>query len=355
MELKETISFIFNQFKTESSFKSFKTFSSGHINNTYLIITDKKPFYVLQKINGNVFTKAKEVIENKVKVASHLEAKGIKTLTYLTTKNNLNYYLDSNGNYWNLSLFIENSETHIKVDSSKIALEAGKATGIFLNDVHDFKGTLVDILPKFHNMTFRFSQFDEALKKASTNRKKLAQNWIDFANSNRNEMRVLDVAINKNKIPLRVTHNDTKISNILFDKNQNAICLIDLDTVMLGAIHFDFGDVLRTICNTTNEDEKDISKVKFNFNYFKSYTQGFVETIKNSLTKNEIDFLPVSPKIITFIMGLRFLTDFLNNDIYYQTKYGNHNLDRAKNQFTLVKELKLHQKEISLFISEQFS
>ena len=353
MELEIILKNIFSQFNVASSFKGFQIFSSGHINDTYLIITDTKPYFVMQKINSFVFKEAAAVIDNKFKITNYLKDKKQTTLQYITTKNNKNYLIDEDGNFWNLCLFIENSETFLHVNSTKIALEAGKATGSFLVSVNDFSEQLNEVLPNFHNMTFRFSQFNKALIKASPERKKQAKEWIDFVLNNKEEMCALDYAIADNKIPLRVTHNDTKISNILFDENQNAICLIDLDTVMLGAVHFDYGDAVRTICNTVNEDETDISKIKFDFDYFKSYTQGFIETIKNSLNKNEVDFLPISPQIITFIIGLRFLTDFLNNDVYYQTKYDNHNLDRAKNQLTLVKEIKKCQNKITQFIKEQ--
>lgn len=353
MELENKLKAIFSQFNTRGNYKSFKTFNSGHINDTYLIITKNKPYFVLQKINGTVFKKAKEVINNKVKITTFLSNKKVNTLKYIVTKSNKNYVKDVSGNYWNLCYYIEDSETYLQVKSNKIALEAGKITGKFLADVNGFSGELEEILPKFHNMTFRYSQFEKALQKASEERKNEAEIWIDFTNSSKEEMCALDRAINNNKIPLRVTHNDTKISNILFDKNEKAICLIDIDTVMLGAVHFDFGDAVRTICNTTNEDEKDINNIKFNLKYFKSYTQGFLASLKDNLTKSELEYLPISPKIITFIMGIRFLTDFLNNDVYYKTNYNNHNLDRAKNQFTLVKEIKKQQPQITAFIKAQ--
>ena len=355
MELELSLKNIFSQFKVESSFKSFQTFSSGHINDTYLIITNTKPYYILQKLNGNVFKKAVEVIENKTKVASFLEQREVKTIQFIQTKNNRKYYKDDEGNFWNLSKYIEDSETFLQVTSTKIAFESGKITGEFLSETNRFKGELVDVLPDFHSMSFRFQQFEESLLNGNQIRKKESKEWIDFIFSVKEEMFVLEKAIQKKEIPLRVTHNDTKISNILFDKKQIAICLIDLDTVMLGTIHFDYGDALRTICSTALEDEANLNEIDFNIEYFKNYTQGFLSTIKDNISKEELNYLPISIKIMTFIMGLRFFTDYLNDDVYYKANYKNHNLDRAKNQFTLVKRIKENQQEITDFIRKESS
>lgn len=350
MELEIRLKNILSHFSIENNFESFSTFSSGHINDTYLIITNKSPNYILQRLNGNVFKKAEEVIQNKIKISQFLQTKKTKTIDFIETIDGGFSFKDEKGFFWSLSLFIENSQTFLYVKSKEIAFEAGKITGQFLANTSAFKNSLVEILPNFHSMYFRFSQFDKAFANTSIKKKDEAKEWIDFTTSVREEMLTLENAIQRKKIPLRITHNDTKISNILFSKEQKAICLIDLDTVMKGIIHFDYGDALRTICNTTKEDEQDLSKVDFNLDYFKNYTKGFLESLHQNISKNEISYLPLSPKIMTFIMGLRFLTDFLNNDIYYKTNYKNHNLDRAKNQFTLVKKIKEKQQEITNYI-----
>ncbi len=154
--------------------------------------------------------------------------------------------------------------------------------------------------------------------------------------SYKEEMHILQELKERGEIPTRVTHNDTKISNSLFDKNNKGICMIDTDTVMPGIIHYDFGDAIRTICNTAAEDEKDLSKVKFNLDYYKAYEKGFLEQTKDTLSEVELKHLPLAAKTMIFIMALRFLTDYLNNDIYYKINYLEHNLDRAKNQFKLM-------------------
>lgn len=343
---------IFIQFNIDTSFRGFKTFNSGHINDTYLIYTDSSTSYVLQKINGNVFKNSIALIENKVAIANHLLQKGCKSIAFIPTKEGKMYIEDAKANYWCLSKYIENSQTFLQVESNDIAYEAGIATGNFLANTTDFNGNLIEILPNFHSISWRFEQFKQSLTTTSQIRKEKAQEWINFVFNHIEEMIVLDHALNKNEIPLRITHNDTKISNILFDQNKNAICLIDLDTVMKGCIHFDYGDAIRTICSTAPEDEMDLEKVNFNFNYFKHYSSGFFKFLKGKLTSREIHFLPDSPKIMTFIMGLRFLTDYLNDNIYYKVKYPNHNLDRAINQLTFVKKLQQKQKPITSFIKD---
>lgn len=352
MELAKKIASIFSQFQTNYQFKNFEIFNSGHINDTYLIRTEESVGYVLQKMNGRVFTQAKDVIENKIKVTQYLHEKGIQTLEFVPVKQNVFYIKDSENNFWNLSKFIKNSHTYLKVESNKIAYEAGLATADFLANTTNFNKKLVEIIPNFHSMSFRFQEFENSLDTAFKERIQKAQKWIDFATENKNEMMVIEQAINQHKIPLRVTHNDTKVSNILFDKNNKAICLIDLDTVMKGCIHFDYGDALRTICSSANEDEKETSVINFNLDYFKNYTKGFLKNISNNISDEEIKYLPKSIEVMTFIIALRFLTDYLNNDTYFKTNHTEQNLERAINQFTFVNKIREHKEEIHAYISK---
>ena len=354
MELEKKIASIFHQFQTDHTFKSFETFNSGHINDTFLIITHKGVNYVLQRINTNVFKKATDVIRNKIKITQHLSKKGIQTIHFIPTKENSYYLIDNDNHLWNLSEFIENSQTYLKVESNDIAYQAGLITAEFLAETSDYENDLVETLPNFHSMSFRFQEFQEALVSTSKTRKEQAKKWIDFVLANKKEMMVLDRVIKQKEIPLRVTHNDTKISNILFDTNNKAICMIDLDTVMKGCIHFDYGDALRTICNTAEEDEATIAKINFNIDYFKNYTEGFLKKLTCNISEQEVNYLSISIQIMTFIMGLRFLTDYLNNDIYYKTKHSEHNLDRAINQFTLVEKIRGQQQEINSYINEVY-
>ncbi|MDG2193818.1 MAG: aminoglycoside phosphotransferase family protein [Polaribacter sp.] len=355
---------IFKQFQSVAEFVSFEELNAGHINDTFLIKTAQSSNYVLQKLNGAVFKDGGKLIENKFLISKHLQRKFAqlsfseiqrRVLCFVASKSGNFFYQDIEGNYWNLSVFIADSVTYEKTPNSEIAYEAGKATGNFLALTSDFNAAkLTPVLPDFHSVSKRFLQFKEALKNASKERKEQAKELIDFSNSNIAEMLVLDDAIRLKKLPLRVTHNDTKISNILFSKNNKALCLIDTDTVMEGVIHFDYGDAIRTICNTSDEDCSKTHQIGFNMDYFKRYTTGFLQELKDSITSEELQYLSVSIQIMPFIMGLRFLTDFLNNDVYYKTNYEQHNFDRSKNQYTLVQKIKEKYSEIDAFIESAF-
>ncbi|MEX1384229.1 phosphotransferase, partial [Lutibacter sp.] len=210
----------------------------------------------------------------------------------------------------------------------------------FLNLTSDFDARkLTEVIPKFHDMSSRFTQFEDALKVVSKERFGKAKKYIDLVWSLKDEMHIIQHLKESGTIKLRVTHNDTKISNVLFDANNKGLCVIDTDTVMPGVVHYDFGDAIRTICNSAAEDETDLDKVNFNLEYYNAYTKGFLEEVELALTPTELKYLPLGAKTMIFIMALRFLTDFLNGDIYYKTKYPMHNLDRAKNQFKLIESM----------------
>ena len=350
---------IINKFKIHSEFESYQELDYGHINDTYLIKTQNEPHYILQKINSNVFPQAQELIRNKVLVSnylqqkySHLKEEEIyrKVLCFVEAKDTTFFYKDSIGNYWNTSVYIDDSVTYEKAPNIQVAFEAGKATGKFLEVTKNFDASqLHEILPKFHSITFRYQQFKTAVKNTTVDKLNFANELIDFVEKHIVEMQQIDKAIEANQIPLRLTHSDTKISNILFSKDNKAMCLIDTDTVMQGVIHYDYGDAIRTICNTADEDSNNENEIDFNHAFFKSYSEGFFNEIKE-LTKKEINLLPLSIKMMPFIMGVRFLTDYLNNNIYYKTNYENHNFDRAINQFTLVKRINHTYSEIKAFL-----
>lgn len=342
----EKLTAIFNQFQHKGEFRSFVELASGHINDTYLIVTKEKPFFVIQRINHGVFKNVEGLIENKVAVSQHIREKlknlpkkrqNRRVLTFVKTKSNESFYKDEEGNYWNLMIFIDKSLTYEIVKSEKIAYEGGRLLGNFLTLTSDFDAAkLTEVIPKFHDMSFRYSQFDDALKIASKERLEYAKFYIKKVEELKEEMHILQNLKTSGDIKIRVTHNDTKISNALFNKKDKGLCLIDTDTVMPGIVHYDFGDAIRTICNTAAEDETNLDLVEFNVEYYKAYTRGFLKSMKESLTPLELKYLPLSAKTMIFIMALRFLTDYLNGDIYYKTKYPEHNLDRSKNQFKLI-------------------
>lgn len=345
----EQLKFIFNQFEHNGEFESYKELASGHINDTYLIKTKKKPYYVLQRINHGVFKDVPGLIENKRRISDHIEGKlqhlspkkkKRRVLKFYLTKSEEAYYRGEEGNYWNLMHFIDKSVTHMTADSEKIAYEGGRLLGQFLTLTDDFDAAdLTEVIPKFHDMSFRYSEFEEAKAKASKERLEEAKVSIDLVERSKAEMHILQDLKDSGEIKIRVTHNDTKISNVLFNKEDKGLCLIDLDTVMPGIVHYDFGDAIRTICTTAAEDETNLDLVEFNLDYYKAYKKGFLKKMESLLTPLEIKYLPLAAKTMIFIIGLRFLTDFLNGDVYYKTKYPAHNLDRAKNQFKLLQSL----------------
>ncbi|SNR74595.1 phosphotransferase enzyme family protein [Lutibacter flavus] len=345
----ERLKFIFNQFEHSSEFLSYEVLASGHINDTYLIRTTQKPYFVLQRVNHSVFKDVPGLITNKVNVSKHLQKKLAylpeselkrRVLSFVKIKKGESYYFEHDGNYWNMMVFIADSTTFETVKNEEIAYEGGKLFGYFLNLTSDFDAAkLTEVIPKFHDMSFRFSQFEDALKVATAGRLKQGKKYIAQVGSLREEMHILQRLKESGEIKLRVTHNDTKISNALFDLNNKGLCVIDTDTVMPGIVHYDFGDAIRTICNTAAEDEKNLELVNFNQVYYKAYVKGFLEEMKSALSPIEIKHLPLGAKTMIFIMAIRFLTDFLNGDIYYKIDYPEHNLDRAKNQFKLIESL----------------
>ncbi len=336
---------IFRQFNKPGKMLEYEPIKSGHINHTYFVGTDCGDAYILQRINHQVFKDPEGVVANKIAVARHVaekrshlppEDRRRRVLSFFRTNHGPYLLKDKDGDYWNLMSFIEESRVYLRTPNRKVAFEAGKAFGGFLRDTEDLDpSTLVDTIPRFHSMSLRYEQFDEALQKANSKRTKQAEELVAFANGLREEMQSLEKRVIAGEIPLRVTHNDTKISNALFSEDDEALCVIDLDTVMQGVVHFDFGDAVRTICNTGDEDEQDIVKVGFEMDYFQAFVEGFLGESGLVLTENEIEGLAFSSKVMTFIVGLRMLTDFLNNDVYFDTAYDLHNLVRARSQFRL--------------------
>jgi len=316
--------------------------TSGHINDTYLVETDQGS-YVLQKLNHLVFPNVPELMNNKVKVGQYLaKQEGFKQalLHFYPCQTGKYYHQDEEGYYWNMMDFIPDSKVLEKTENKEQAAQAGKAFGAFIKALDGFEASeLYEIIPDFHKMSFRYEQFDEAFDQASEDRKREAKDWIEQVLDSREKMQELQKKHEQGEIPLRVTHNDTKLSNILFDLKDQALAVIDWDTLMPGIVHYDFGDSIRTICSTTTEDETDLEKIAFNLGFYQAYHQAFTQELEGILNPKEIELLPLAPPTITFIMGLRFLTDYLNGDVYYKTKYPNHNLDRAANQLTLVKRM----------------
>lgn len=342
----EMLKNIFNQFDHKKNYEKHSELNSGHINDTFLVETCCGDNFVLQRINHSVFKDVPGLVNNKVLISEHLRSKynplleeklSNKVLSFVKAKISNDYYYKNGDDFWNMMVFIDDSVTYEIVKNKEIAYEGGKLLGEFLNLTSDFDSSqLIDVIPNFHDMSFRYKQYASSLQSASKNRLIKASQYTSVVAALKEEMHVLQNLKEAGEIPVRVTHNDTKISNSLFSKTNKGICMIDTDTIMPGIIHYDFGDAIRTICNAAAEDEKDLTKVEFNIDYYEAYKKGFLEQTKDSLSEIELKYLPLAVKTMIFIMALRFLTDYLNNDIYYKTNYPDHNLDRAKNQLKLI-------------------
>ncbi|MBC8488872.1 MAG: aminoglycoside phosphotransferase family protein [Bacteroidetes bacterium] len=339
---------ILRKFNIEGNIQSAKPFGSGHINDSFKVEAGEKK-YLLQRINHKVFKDIEGLTYNIVNVTDHIRNKINsfqnddplrKTLRLIKSLNGKYFVTDDDGNFWRLFDFIEEGRSYDLVENSGIAYEGGKAYGRFINLLSDFPAKiLVETIPDFHNIEFRLNNFWKAIKLDQTNRVKNVADEIKFIKERANEMKLVLKLGKEGKIPLRVTHNDTKINNVLFNKDGKAICVIDLDTVMPGYVHYDFGDSIRTFANTADEDESDLSKVNINLDYFTAFAKGFLKETKLNLNTTEIETLAFSAKLMTFIIGLRFLTDYIYGDKYYKIKYPGHNLQRARVQFKLLESL----------------
>jgi hypothetical protein len=339
----------FRKFEVPAAVLSCASFGSGHIHDTYLVRTPGNEGFILQKVNNKIFRDVPAMMENIDRVTRHLRLKladipgsqpDKETLTIIPAKGGLLYFLDADSAYWRVFRFIEPHQSFDLADDAGKVREAGKAYGRFMYLLSDLPGKpLHDTIPNFHNIEMRLGTFHDALKNGIKERIKETPEEIKLVLDQAEEMTILSRLTRENKIPTRITHNDTKINNVLFSPSGKAMCVIDLDTVMPGLVHFDFGDAMRTFTNTAAEDEKDISKISMNIEYFRSFAEGYMESTAIMLTPTEKEYLAFSARYFTYLHVLRFLTDYLQGDVYYKIHYPGHNLVRAKNQFVLLKSM----------------
>ena len=338
------------QFAFEGLFLEAVPFGCGHIHDTYAARfaagNNKARRYILQRINTHVFPKPKEVMENIANVTEHLrsviQASGgdplRETLTLIPTQDGQLSYQDENGATWRGMVLIEGAQTYLTVADPRIYTCAARAFGRFQRRLVDFPpGELHIILPNFHNTPWRLGNFLQAVEMDTAERLRIARKEVDFLLQRKGEAgRLVDLE-RQGLIPQRVTHNDTKLDNVLIDdRTQEAICVIDLDTVMPGQALYDFGDTMRSATNPAAEDEPDLAKVNFNFPVFKLLVQGYLQEMGSLLTPAELDNLAFSGWLITYEQALRFLTDFLNGDTYYKVSRPQQNLERARTQIRLI-------------------
>jgi len=339
---------IARKFHYEGTPVSYEQCHVGHINGTFFVTCEgkEKVRYVLQRINTNVFTKPIEVVENMVNVCSWLKKKIAEeggdtereTIMLVPAEDGKMYYVDEEGNYWRSYKAIEEVVTHNLSESADMFRSAACAFGRFFNRLADFPADKLHItIPNFHNTVSRFADLKRAIEEDKAGRAKEVQAEIEFAMAHESICSYLMDGIEDGRFKLGVTHNDTKLNNVLVDvKTNRGICIIDLDTVMPGSLLFDFGDAIRFGASSALEDETDLDKVYVVPEMFEAYVDGFLSELRGSITEDEIRAFPQAATIITFEIGIRFLTDYLNGDVYFATKYPQHNLDRARNQFKLV-------------------
>ncbi len=344
---------ICKNFRFDGTYVGYEAIGSGHINDTYLVTfldtKGTKSKYTLQRINNYVFKDPEKLMENIVNVTSHIRKKIgdeggdvlREVLTVISTYEDKSFYLDPAGNYWRAYIYIDGARAYQESSDPIYFYESAKSFGKFQRQLADFPADkLHETIVDFHNTPARLARIEEAIDNNLAGRSDKVQEEINFALNRREDTRILTDLLAEEKLPLRVTHNDTKLNNVLIDDaSQKGICVIDLDTVMPGLIHYDFGDSIRFGASTAAEDEKDLSKVMCDLDLFETYTLGFLEGMGDALTPTEIKYLAFSAILLTLELGMRFLADYLDGDKYFKTAYSQHNLDRCKTQFKLVSDM----------------
>jgi thiamine kinase-like enzyme len=340
---------IYSCFSAEGSFLSGQSFGPGHIHDTYRIATAENHCddYILQRLNNIVFKDIPRLQHNMERVTAHLRNKlsaiagsdlKRECLTLIGDRDTgRSWHIDEQGNFWRMFIFISDHRSYERVDSNHKAFEGGKAVGRFQALLSDLPGDpLYETIPDFHNIVKRLETFHRVISADPAGRVSSAGKEIAEITRREEEMKIIIRLGEEGRIPLRITHNDTKFNNILFDTNDRALCIIDLDTVMPGYVHYDFGDAIRTASNTANEDSPDLSAVSMDLGIYEAYAKGYLTETKGTLNDTEIEYLAFAPKLLTYIMATRFLTDYLDGDKYYKIKYPEHNLQRNKVQITLL-------------------
>ena len=334
-------------------------YGDGHINDTYRV---KGQNYILQRINSNVFKKPYEVMENIEAVTEFLREKiaaaggdpDRETLTLIKTVDGENLYKADEENYFRVYKFIEGAKTYNRVESPEQFYNAAKAFGKFQTMLADFPADkLHETIPQFHYTPNRVQQLRDAIKNDVAGRAASVQKEIEFALARADEADTVIKAMEDGSVPLRVTHNDTKLNNVMLDeKTGEGVCVIDLDTVMPGSMLYDYGDALRFGASTAAEDETNLSKVWFDVNLFKQFSLGYLEEMKDVITEKEIELMPFAAKLLTYECGIRFLADYLNGDTYFKIHREHHNLDRARTQLKLVADIENKTEEMKSIIED---
>lgn len=336
----------------EGTVEEYYRYGHGHINDTFYVKTraeNGEHAYILQRMNREVFKEPVSLMKNITGVTTFLRREIEKeggdplreTLNLIPVKGGEDYYIDSDGEYWRSYLFIGNATCYDQVEKPEDFYQSGKAFGRFQRQLSLYPADeLTETIPDFHNTPARLEAFKKAVETDVCGRAAFVQQEIQFVLRRAGEAGAAMEMLKAGKLPLRVTHNDTKLNNIMIDDTTGeALCIIDLDTIMPGLSIFDFGDSIRFGANTAAEDEPDASLAGLSLPLFDIYTKGYLDGCNGSLTKEEVRMLPMGAKLMTYECGMRFLTDYLQGDIYFKTTRENHNLERCHTQFALVEDM----------------
>ena len=334
-----------------------KGFGNGHINGTFLVETDAK--FVLQRINTHVFGDPVGLMKNIVLVTEHIRKKSAsgkeeRTLSVIPTIDGKSFFCDSQGSFWRVFNFIEGSVSYDAVRDIDDFYRCGEAFGAFQGILSDLPaGELCEVIKDFHNTPVRYENLMRAAEADPCSRYSQVAGEVEFVRQRKDFCCALENAHRAGELPLRVTHNDTKLNNILFDERTGEpLCVIDLDTVMPGFSVNDFGDSIRFGASTAAEDERDLTKVSLDLSLFEAYARGFLKGCAGRLTETEVELLPEGALMMTLECGMRFLTDYLMGDVYFKIHYPTHNLDRAKNQFALLSDMEAKLPDMKRIISD---
>lgn len=355
---------IVKHFAIEGEIAEIKPLGSGLINDTYKVTTKgtDTPDYVLQRINHHIFTDVDALQRNITAVTRHLrrklEAEGVadidrRVLHFLPTVEDASktYFFDGE-NYWRVMTFIPDALT-FDIVNPEYSRHAGRAFGKFQADLVDIPETLVETIPDFHNMEFRLQQLREAIADDKAARLADVRDIADKLLAHADEMCLAEQLHREGRLPKRICHCDTKVNNMLFDRDGKVLCVIDLDTVMPSYVFSDFGDFMRTAANTGAEDDPDLDRVNFNMDIFRAFTEGYLESAGVFLTREEIENLPYAAALFPYMQAVRFFADYLNGDTYYKTAYADHNLVRTRAQVKLFESVLENTPAMKAFIAER--
>lgn len=364
--MKHNFDELVKHFTFEGEFIDANPYGFGHINDTFVAVfkidSNRTRRYILQRINHNVFKSPENLMENIEGITKHVRKKVIaaggdpdrETLNVIPTTDGKSYYKTPEGNYWRGYIFIEGAQTYQIVENLDHFYNAGKALGKFQKLVSDYPAEkLHETIVNFHNTAKRYDAFKEAVANDVMKRAASVAAEIEFVEKRAEETAVIVNLLAEGKLPLRVTHNDTKFNNVMIDDvTGEGVCVIDLDTVMSGSSLYDFGDSIRSGTNPADEDEKDLSKVCMDLELFETFTHGFMDAAREFLTPTEVEYLPFGAKIMTFECGIRFLTDHLNGDVYFKIHRENHNLDRCRTQFKMVADMEEKEAQMKAIVNK---